>query len=194
MISKLKASCIFFSGQIVGKTVGNLRDRHWFRYLGLVEKLLKDLVDLYPGWRMRIYHNVTRDQEDQAQYLCQLHCQHHLLDLCDVRDVPELVKHQELDSRIHLGRWWRFMVLGDPTVKMFGIRDLDMYMLDRERDAVRVWEMGNYTDKEKQFYIMRDTPQARNRAGILMPIKETFVKSFLTSIFSCKNSRHSFVH
>ena len=22
-----------------------------------------------------------------------------------------------------------------------------------------------------QFYIMRDTPQARNRAGILMPIK-----------------------
>ena len=83
-----------FLGQIVGKMKGNLRDRHWFRYLGLVEQLLKDLVDLYPGWRMRIYHNVTRDQEDQAQYLCQLQCQHHFLDLCDVRTIPELVKHQ----------------------------------------------------------------------------------------------------
>ena len=39
-----------------------------------------------------------------------------------------------------LGRWWRFIVLGDPTVRRFGIRDLDMYMLDRERDAVREWE------------------------------------------------------
>ena len=73
------------------------------------------------------------------------------------------------------------MVLGDPTVKMFGVRDLDMYMLAREREAVRVWEMGNYTDKEKQFYIMRDTPQARNRAGILMPIKEVFVKNYVYS-------------
>ena len=66
-----------------------------------------------------------------------------------------------------LGRWWRFIVLGDPTVRRFGIRDLDMYMLDRERDAVRQWE----EDGSKQFYILRDTPQARNRAGILMPIK-----------------------
>ena len=57
-------------------------------------------------------------------------------------------------------------MLGDPTVRMFGIRDLDMFMLPRERAAVASWERG-----EDQFYIMRDTPQARNRAGILMPIK-----------------------
>ena len=80
--------------QISEKTDEYLRDRHWFRYLGLVEQLLKDLVDLYPGWRMRIYHNVTQDQADQAQYLCQLYCNHQILDLCDVRDIPELVKHQ----------------------------------------------------------------------------------------------------
>ena len=80
--------------QISEKTDEYLRDRHWFRYLGLVEQLLKDLVDLYPGWRMRIYHNVTKDQADQAQYLCQLYCKHQILDLCHVRDIPELVKHQ----------------------------------------------------------------------------------------------------
>ena len=75
------------------------------------------------------------------------------------------------------------MVLGDPTVRMFGIRDLDMYMLPREREAVTVWEMGNYTNKDKQFYIMRDTPQARNRAGIFMPVKEPFVNIFDNSSY-----------
>ena len=28
-------------GLIVGETEGDLRDRHWFRYLGLVEQLLQ---------------------------------------------------------------------------------------------------------------------------------------------------------
>ena len=69
------------------------------------------------------------------------------------------------------------MVLGDPTVRMFGVRDLDMYMLPREREAVTVWEMGNYTNKVKQFYIMRDTPSARNKAGIIMPIKDNFCEN-----------------
>ena len=41
-----------------------------------------------------------------------------------------------------------------------------MFMLERERAAVSAWEAG-----AEQFYVMRDTPQARNRAGILMPIK-----------------------
>ena len=155
----------------MGKTSGNLRDRHWFRYLGLVEKLLKDMGQLYPGWRMRIYHNVTSDQADQAEFLCSLQCGHQALDLCDIRDIPQLSQHQVLETRVDLGRWWRFVVLGDPTVKMFSIRDLDMYMLPRERDAVDTWLAGNYTRDRRQFYIMRDTPQARNRAGILMPIK-----------------------
>ena len=48
-----------------------------------------------------------------------------------------------------LGRWWRFIVLGDPTVRRFGIRDLDMYMLDRERDAVREWEEDGRKQVEK---------------------------------------------
>ena len=68
-------------------------------------------------------------------------------------------------------------MLGDPTVRMFGVRDLDMYMLPREREAVTVWEMGNYTNKVKQFYIMRDTPSARNKAGIIMPIKDSFCEN-----------------
>ena len=105
---------------------------------------------LYPGWRVRIYHNVTGSQEDQATYLCRLHCKHHLLDLCDVRDIPQLIQHQDLESRVDLGRWWRFMVLGDPTVRRFGIRDLDMFLLDRERDAVSVWEKDGTKQVERR--------------------------------------------
>ena len=124
---------------------------------------------MYPGWRMRIYHNVTSAQADQAEFLCQLECDHPSLDLCDVRRIPELARHHVLEDKVDLGRWWRFLVLGDPTVRMFGIRDLDMFMLPRERDAVARWEQ----EGTHQFYIMRDTPQARKRAGILMPIKVT---------------------
>ena len=63
--------------------------------------------------------------------------------------------------------------MGDPTVRMFHVRDLDMYMLPREVDAMELWEggNGNYTTQRKQFYVMRDTPQKRNAGGILMPIK-----------------------
>ena len=54
----------------------------------------QDLASLYPGWRMRIYHNVTSAQADQASYLCGLACSHPSLDLCDVRALPSLVQHQ----------------------------------------------------------------------------------------------------
>ena len=104
------------SEHLVSETEGDHSDRHWWRYLGLVEQILQDLMILYPGWRMRIYHNVTKDQEDQAQYLCQLHCQHHLLDLCDVRTIPELVKHQVKISnkgsiRVLLEKGWVTMLM-----------------------------------------------------------------------------------
>ena len=43
---------------------------------------------------MRIYHNVTSAQADQASYLCSLACSHPSLDLCDVRTLPSLLQHQ----------------------------------------------------------------------------------------------------
>ena len=152
---------------ITNQTEGEDKDKHWFRYLGLVDSLLKDMQRLYPGWRMRIYHNVTSDQGDELAFLCNLHCTYSHLDLCDIRKISELAAHADLEGFIDLGRAWRFIVLGDPTVKMFGVRDLDMYILPRERDAVSDWERRG----TKQFYVMRDTPDKRNRAGYIMPIK-----------------------
>ena len=141
-------------------------DKHWFRYLVFLERLLQRMTELYPGWRVRIYHNVTGGQRDQANYLCNLTCVYSHLDLCDIRKIPILAAHQDLESSLAMGRAWRFMVLGDPTVQMFGVRDLDSYLLQRERDVVEDWVGQN----KKQFYIMRDTPQRRTRAKYLMPM------------------------
>ena len=141
-------------------------DTHWFRYLTFLDSLLQRMTEIYPGWRMRIYHNVTQGQRDQADYLCNLTCTYPHLDLCDVRTIPSLAAHQDLESAVAIGRAWRFVVLGDPTVQRFGVRDLDSYLLQRERDVVTHWMDRN----EKQFYIMRDTPQKRNKAKYLMPM------------------------
>ena len=116
-----------------------------------------------------MYHNLTQDL-DQLGFLCDLYCKNPHMDMCDMRQVPELVSHTDLEGFIDLGRAWRFAVLGDPTVRMFGVRDLDMFILGRELAAVQEW-MG---DDSKQFYVMRDTPARKNRAGYRMPIKGGF--------------------
>ena len=46
---------------------------------------------------------------------------------------------------------WRFLVLGDPTVFRFIVRDLDARLLPRERAAVDEWVAS-----KKPFHAMRD--------------------------------------
>ena len=48
---------------------------------------------------------------------------------------------------------FKLQVLGDPTVEMFGSRDVDSYLMPREKAAVDEW-----TEKDEQFHIMRDGP------------------------------------
>ena len=49
---------------------------------------------------------------------------------------------------------WRFLVLGDPTVRKFASRDLDSRLSWREREAVREWE-----DSEFPLHALRDHPK-----------------------------------
>ena len=81
-----------------------------------------------------------------------------------MRKVPELISHTDLEGTVDLGRAWRFAVLGDPTVRLFGVRDLDMFILERELAAMEEWR----EDDSKQFYVMRDTPERKMRAGYRM--------------------------
>ena len=89
--------------------------------------------EIYPEWTCRFYVNETvpntviqRLQQAGAQIV---HVQQ-----------PEI-----------LGFFWRFLVLEDPTVKRFLIRDADSLLGYRERAAVDEWISSN-----QWFHVMRD--------------------------------------
>ena len=57
------------------------------RYLELLEQLLSDMASFYPGWRLRLYHNVTYKEPQVWTFLCTLYCSHPHLDLCNTRQI-----------------------------------------------------------------------------------------------------------
>ncbi|MDR0068730.1 tetratricopeptide repeat protein, partial [Acinetobacter sp. 11520] len=59
---------------------------------------------------------------------------------------------QVADSQKQLsGLFWRFLVMDDPTIKRFLIRDADSIVSHREKAAVDVW-----LKSDKWFHLMRD--------------------------------------
>ena len=104
------------------------------------------MASLYPGWRMRIYHNVTSAQPATLASLCSLYCGHQHVDMCDmipqhsvscgeVREVPGECRQQNGGCKASY-----VQVLGDATVRRFLVRDTDAWLLPRERAAVTQWE------------------------------------------------------
>lgn len=62
----------------------------YFRYLGQLHGTAKDIERLYPGWIMRIYHNVTYTDLYGYKELCRLYCENDHVDLCYVHELPGL--------------------------------------------------------------------------------------------------------
>ena len=77
------------------------------RYLELLRELAVSVASLYPGWRMRIYHNVTSAQPATLASLCSLYCGHQHVDMCDTRQPPGL---RYLNTQFPVGRFGRFQV------------------------------------------------------------------------------------
>lgn len=98
----------------------------------------------------RIHHNVTVEDNEAFSTLCHLYCHYEHVDLCDIRELPDV-------SDVN-GMFWRFQPLGDPTVAIFASRDTDSYLSEREVAAVHQW-----LDSDKQWHIMRDLPQHGSR-------------------------------
>ena len=66
------------------------------RYTELLHDLPSKISSAYPGFRMRLYHNVTMDAaSDSFQILCDLFCKYPHVDLCDVREISELRRGSE---------------------------------------------------------------------------------------------------
>jgi tetratricopeptide (TPR) repeat protein len=95
------------------------------------------LPHLFPGWTIRVYHDVAVD----AAFLQELRaCGADLRPMALSPDVPP---HRRL--------LWRFGAIADPSVRRFLIRDADSLLSVKERVAVDAWLNSGY-----HFHAMRD--------------------------------------
>ena len=62
---------------------------------------------LYPGWRVRVYHNITEDDTKAFSQFCHLYCKYDFIDFCDTRQLPTV---GDLNNQFPIGRFWRFQV------------------------------------------------------------------------------------
>ncbi|XP_046638634.1 uncharacterized protein LOC124316732 [Daphnia pulicaria] len=119
------------------------------KYLRPFKETIKIIPLIYPGWIVRIYHNLTKDETETWKFLkntLDLGAGH--VDLCNATDIIEKRKLADLFAMT-----WRWLPLLDDMVDTLMSRDSDSNIIPREKDAVREW-----LDSNKTFHIMRDHP------------------------------------
>ena len=129
------------------------------RYYSLLRNISLTADRDYPGWVVRIYHNI-RDQggpeKEAHNQLCDVYCRFQNVDLCSVPLMIERIGNDTtpIDPALIRGlnpKMYRYMVMLDPNVDVFISRDVDSFIWPREVDAVTEWLRSNYT-----FHVMRD--------------------------------------
>ena len=137
---------------------GNAHNASVFRrYYSNMRNISLTVAKQYPGYIIRIYHNVV-DEPDSEGYrqLCNVYCRYPNVDLCDVPALANRIGNVTIpiDPALIRGlnpKMYRFLVMLDPNVDLFLSRDIDSLIFPREVDAVRQWLPSNYT-----FHLMRD--------------------------------------
>ncbi|XP_068233994.1 uncharacterized protein [Palaemon carinicauda] len=110
--------------------------------------MLPRLLQMYPGWNMRLYHHMNLSDPRVNEWICGLACQYPHFDLCNAENL-----HILGNITNSTGRAWRFAVLGDKFVERFIVRDTDSPIYQREVDAVQEW-----ISEGTCFHVMRDHP------------------------------------
>ncbi|CAL4176491.1 unnamed protein product, partial [Meganyctiphanes norvegica] len=103
-------------------------------YFDGIPHIIEQVRTLYPGWVMRLYHDLNIHEEHHKEWLCHLACTNPHLDLCNIRNLTGLGDISNSKERI-----WRMVVMGDPLVKYYMVRDSDGPILQREVAAVQQW-------------------------------------------------------
>jgi hypothetical protein len=107
------------------------------KYAHAAIKSAKLQPEIYPGWICRFYVN-PEVPEDVIKELEDL--------------GSEVIRKPKVQG--HLGMFWRFEPLTDPSIERFIVRDTDSRLNIREAAAVQEW-----IDSGKEFHIMRDNAQ-----------------------------------
>ena len=110
---------------------------------------LQAIKAFYPGWTMRVYHDIPKNDSRLAE-LCHIACKEPLLDLCNIREIPAIGNMIGMNPSS-----WRFlpMLEGPFLVSHFLSRDLDTVISRREVEAVEKWMQSL-----KSTHVMRDHP------------------------------------
>ena len=142
------------SGQkVIGFSIyGDMNSNH-SRAKGYFEGISENLSLIsiyYPGWLMRLYHDVEK-HDLVMKDLCNLACSNQNLDLCDVHELPGTPM---VNATRVFPMDWRWFPTMDPQVDIFASRDLDSRLSAREVAAVNEW-LYNST---KPIHAMRDNP------------------------------------
>lgn len=139
---------------------GNAQNASIFnRYYSLLRNISLTAARDYPGWIIRIYHNIPDDKgpaNEAHEQLCQIYCRFDHVDLCSVPLLIERIGNSTtpMDPALLRGlnpRMFRYLVMLDPNADVFISRDVDSLIWRREVDAVDEWLRSNYT-----FHLMRD--------------------------------------
>ena len=140
---------------------GNAQNSSVFRrYYGNLRNISLTVAKQYPGWVIRIYHNIADDpttENEAHNQLCRVFCRYDNVDLCSVPLLTERIGNKTIPIDPQLlrglnGRMFRYLVMLDPNVDIFISRDVDSLIFQREVDAVDQWiHQSNYT-----FHVMRD--------------------------------------
>lgn len=129
------------------------------RYFSLLKNISLTTEKYYPGWIVRIYHNIRdRDgpEKEAHSQLCDIYCRFSHVDLCSFPLLVERIGSSTIPiDPAHLTglnpRMFRYLVMLDPNTDIFISRDIDSIIWRREVDAVEEWLRSNYT-----FHVMRD--------------------------------------
>ena len=137
---------------------GNARNASVFRrYYSNLRNISLTAEKQYPGYIIRIYHNVVNEPDSEGyRQLCNVYCRYPNVDLCSVTELADRIGNSTtpIDPVLIRGlnpRMYRYLVMLDPNVDVFISRDVDSLIFQREVDAVRQWLPTNYT-----FHLMRD--------------------------------------
>ena len=105
----------------------------------------RNLNKLYPGWIMRVSHDVSID----STIICEAECVNDTytgkyldnIDFCDITKVPEKgLNESAVWSAFYMHPMkYRWLPSGDSFVDVFTSRDSDSFMIEREVHAVDEW-------------------------------------------------------
>jgi len=140
---------------------GNVHNVSVFkRYFSLLRNISLTVEKDYPGWVIRLYHNIKDEpgpSKEAHNLLCDVYCRFNHLDLCSVPLLADRIGNgtSPIDPVLLRGlnpKMFRYLVMLDPNVDIFISRDVDSIIWRREVDAVDEWlNRSNYT-----FHLMRD--------------------------------------